>query len=186
MKVHHVATAVLLSIGAVAAVQAADVYVGASLGASSWKIDEDPTVQVDKNDTGYKLFFGVAFAPAIALEGGYVDLGKAKFSGSLNGNTVAGDLSGSGVFLDLVGRAALTSDWSVFGKIGAFNGKAKGTVTGIGSASDSGTDITYGVGVNYAISKQVSVRGEWERFRFKVFGDKGDVDLLSVGVTYSF
>lgn len=190
VNARHILATAVLALAASTGAHAADLYVGGSLGQSSWKVDQEPGVSLDKNDTGFKLLLGAQFSPNFAVEGGYVDLGKAKLSGSVGETLINGDIKGSGFFVDAVGKLPLSPQWAVFGKLGVFNGKAKlsgTTSTGqSGSDSDRGTDIKYGLGAEYALSKTVAIRGEWERYRFKVWGDKGDVDLVSVGVTFGF
>lgn len=165
--------------------QAADLYVLGAVGASKWNTEDVAGVSIDKSDTGYKLGLGAQFSPNLAVEGGYANLGKAKLSGAGG----SGSIKGNGLFVDLVGLLPLSSEVNAFAKLGVFNGHAKVHATGLAGVlneSDSGTDVKFGLGLSYAVSKTVQVRGEWERYRFKVWGDKGDVDLLSVGVTVGF
>lgn len=181
----------LLAMGVIAAAsaQAADWYVGVGLGSAEWKDDGVSVpagVSLDKRDTGYKLVLGASLSPNLAVEGGYVDLGKAHISGTSGETTVSADLKGHGLFIDLVGKMPVATDWTLYGKFGIFNGRAKLTSSEGDNESDSGTDIKYGVGISYAITKTVTVQGEWERYRFKGWGEKQDVDLLSVGVNFAF
>ena len=163
--------------------QAADFYVGGSVGGSRYQVDEEPGVRLlDKSDTGYKLFGGVQFIPQFALEFGYVDLGKLRAEVA----PFAVDLKGRGAFVDAVGLLPVSDAVTLFGKVGAFNGKVKGRVSGLGSTDDSGTDVKFGVGAAYQVAPNLAVRAEWERYRFNVFDDKGDTDLVSVGVSYRF
>lgn len=180
MNIKKIAAVASLALLSATAVQAADYYGGINLGASKWHIADEPGVTIDKSDTGYKLVLGAQFTPNIGAELGYASLGTVKVSG--NGTA---DVKGSGWFMDLVGTMPLSGDLSAFGKLGVFSGKAKASGAG-GTASDSGTDIKYGFGLSYAVSKSVDLRGEWERYRFNLSGDKGDVDLLSVGVNFKF
>ncbi len=181
---------VMLAAGMVATVgmsaQAADLYVGGNVGASDWKVGNVPAgTSVDKRDTGFKLFLGTSLSPNFGVEGGYADLGKA----NLSGGGVSASIKGTGFYADVIGTLPLGASWAAFGRLGAFHGKAKVNVrsgTLSGATNDSGTDVHYGLGVQYGLSKAVALRGEWERFRFNVFNDKGDVDLVSVGLTYSF
>ncbi len=187
MKIKQLTSAAALAAMAAMAIlsaapaQAADLYGGVSVGASRWHINDQPGVAIDKSDTGYKLLLGGQFTPNFGVEGGYVSLGKAKLSGA-GGN---GDVKGSGWFVDLVGSMPLSANVALFGKLGVFNGKVSGTATGV-NTSDRGTDVKFGFGLSYALSKAVDLRGEWERYRFNLSGDKGDVDLLSVGLTFKF
>lgn len=190
MITRQILVAAALGVAAMAGAQAADFYAGGALGVSSWKVDSEPGVSLDKTDTGLKLVLGAQLSPNFAIEGGYASLGKAKLSGEVGEMRVDGSFKGTGVFVDLVGMMPLATDWTLFGKLGVFNGKAKASGTASsgesGSDSDSGTDVKFGIGIDYALSKTVSIRGEWERYRFKVWDDKGDVDLLSVGVNFRF
>jgi OOP family OmpA-OmpF porin len=180
-RIHKIAAAACLAAAAVAA-QAADFYIGGSAGSSRWDVEDDPAFSIDKRDTGAKLFGGIALHSNFAIEAGYAWLGKAKFSGL----GISGDVKGTGFFVDAVGLLPLGQKFSLLGKVGAFRGKADGTVTGLGSTDDSGTDIKWGLGAAYSFSPSTAVRVEWERYRFDVFDDKGDVDFLSLGVTFKF
>ncbi|MBP6898995.1 MAG: porin family protein [Burkholderiaceae bacterium] len=163
------------------AAQAAELYGTASLGRSDWKVDDEPGISIDKTGTGFKLGLGAQLTPNLAVEGGYVSLGKARLSGAGG----SGSVKGQGVFADLVGSLPINSEVALFAKLGVFHGKAKASASGI-SESDSGTDAKFGFGASYALSKTTQLRAEWERYRFNLSGDKGDVDLLSVGLNFAF
>lgn len=159
--------------------------VGASVGASQWKTDGVSGYSLDKNDVGYKLYVNYGFNPFVSLEGGYANLGQA----TLTGQGITSHIKGDGAYVDLVGTLPLPPLFAVFGKVGAFNGHAKVDATYAGSsgaASDSGTDVKVGLGVQATIAPFMRLRGEWERYRFKAFGSKGDVDLFSVGLGFQF
>ena len=70
----------------------------------------------------------------------------------------------------------------MLGRAGVFGGMLDSTLVG----DDRGTSIKIGAGVQYAIDKNISVRGEWERYRFDALGVKPKADLYSVGVNYRF
>ncbi|MDT7837563.1 porin family protein [Aquabacterium sp. OR-4] len=191
MHIQRIIAAATLGLAAMAGAQAADLYAFGSVGISDWKIDETPGLNLDRKGTGFKLGVGSLLMPNLAVEGGYVNLGKAK----LSGDGGRGSVKGGGVFVDAVGVLPLSSDFSAFAKLGIFHGKAKGEAESYPSGEsdgvrvserDSGTDIKFGFGVGWSLSKSVQLRAEWERFRFKLSGDQGDVDLLSLGVSYSF
>ena len=50
------------------------------------------------------------------------------------------------------------------------------------SASDDGTDLTYGVGAQFRVWS-LSIRGEYESFDIS---DADTVDMFSIGVTWTF
>jgi OOP family OmpA-OmpF porin len=168
-----------------AGAQAGDFYAGASIGATKWHLDSEISSAFDTKDTGGKLFLGYGFNQNFALEGGYVNLGKAKASG----NGASATFKGDGFYTQAVGIAPINSDFSVFGKLGfvvakvKFDGSAPGLTV---SESKTSTQPTFGVGAQYNLSKTIGLRAEWERFRGKIEDSKGDADLLSVGVSFSF
>ena len=91
-------------------------------------------------------------------------------------------MKGEGVYVDAVGKVPLTQSLSALGRIGAFNGKAKSNLGDNGRS----TDVKYGLGLQYDLNKQAGIRGEWERYRFKAFDTKANVDMYTVGVNYKF
>ena len=169
------AAAALLSLGALSTTAHAEgLYIGGSAGGSHFKGDNVGGAQTDRSSTGTKLFGGYQLTPNFAVEGGYTDLGKF--------NSSAGQLKGSGVYLDAVGTLPLSGPWSATGRVGVFNGKATSSLTG----SDRGTTAKVGAGLQYAIDKNLSLQGDWERYRLDAGATKANTDLYSVGVKYSF
>jgi OmpA-OmpF porin, OOP family len=149
-------------------------YIGGSVGGAHYKGNSVGGLDTDRSSTGTKLFGGYQLTPNFAVEGGYVDLGKF--------NSAAGQLEGSGVYLDAVGSVPISGPWSAYGKLGVFNGRAENSLVG----SDRGTSAKLGAGLQYTIDRNLSVQGEWERYRFDTSGARANTDLYSVGVKYSF
>jgi OOP family OmpA-OmpF porin len=153
-------------------------YIGGSVGTTKFHGDNIGGFDTDTTDTGGKLYGGYQFTPNFSLEGGWVGLGKYSSSGSelkLN----------NGIFLDAVGTFPVAQDFSLLGRVGVYNGKADRTVNGVND-SERGTDIKYGAGVQYDLSKNTAIRGEWERYRVKALDIKDNTDMFSVGVNYRF
>ncbi|MES2069497.1 MAG: outer membrane beta-barrel protein [Pseudomonadota bacterium] len=150
-------------------------------------------------DTGFKLLMGRQFSPNFAVEGGYVNLGKAKYNAALSDGSASANYKSYGGVVDAVGILPLSNEFSLFGKGGLYYGKtsvdSSNSSAMAGSAfnslgSDWKTSLNYGAGLSYAINKNVSIRGEYERFS-KVgdnvsTGGKSNVDLLSVGLVAKF
>jgi OOP family OmpA-OmpF porin len=155
-------------------VHAEGLYVGGSLGTTRYKGDDIGGLSTDRSSTGGKVYGGYEITPNVAVELGYADVGKA--------SSAAADVKGHGVFVDAVGKVPLMDNLSALGRIGAFNGHAKSN----NGPSDSGTDVKVGLGLQYDLNKQASIRGEWERYRFKAFDTKADADMYSIGVNYKF
>ena len=153
--------------------QAEGLYVGGSIGASRYS-DDFGGAYTDRSDTGLKLYGGYAIHPNFSVEAGVAHLGKVR--------SAAGDVKGGGLFVDAVGVLPLANNFSLLGRAGVFNGMLDSTLAG----DDRGTNVKFGAGVQYAIDKNVSVRGEWERYRFDTLGLKPNADLYSIGLNYRF
>ena len=183
-------------------------YGGANVGRSLATID-DPRITSglqagglatssisdrDRNN-GFKLYGGYQLNKNFAIEGGYFDLGKFGYTATtVPAGTLTGDIKVKGLNLDLVGIVPLTEKFSVFGRAGLNYAEAKDTFAGTGAVrvtnpnpSKKGTSYKVGLGVQYAITEALAVRGEAERYRVDdAIGNKGHIDLLSVGLIYRF
>ena len=193
-------------------------YLGVSAGQTKADVDEaafnsiyvaggftSASTSSDEKDTGWKVFGGYQLSKNWAVEGAYVDLGKATTKTTATGP--AGEYTGEGKTkgwsFSGVGTLPVSDSFAVFGKLGAFlwdvDSKCN-KVSGAGSCAAStnnasGTDLTYGIGVKYDFTKNVGLRVEWERFKntgdkFNTTGTTGtgeaDVDLLSLGIQFKF
>jgi OOP family OmpA-OmpF porin len=193
MKSSRVIAAVVLVLsGLFAASQASaqGFYVGGSVGKSD--IDDEVASglitagSVDGSDTGLKIFGGYQFNQNFGLEVAYVDLGEASYSGTFSGLPVTGGkVEISGLNVSAVGTFPVSPSFAVFGKVGLFawDAEASDVTGGVPfSASDDGTDISYGIGVSYNFTKNLSARAEWEAFKT----DPADASLLSIGLAFKF
>lgn len=169
-----IAAAALGACAAQAQVQTQGLYLGGSVGASRYDGSVPGPTLTDRSSAGIKLYGGYTFNPNFGLEAGYVNLGK--FKGS------AADVKADGVFVDAVGTVPLGNNFSLLGRVGAFNGRLKSTLDG----SDRGTNLKVGAGVQYDLSAKTAVRAEWERYRFDALGSKSNTDLYTVGFNYRF
>lgn len=206
----------LKAIFALAAVSASSLacaqwYGGASIGMSSTPLyaSDVPVTGATANsysknetDTGYKVQLGYQFNPNFALEGGYVNLGKANITNKVTAPIVGslrGDVKADGWNLMAVGILPVTEDLSLLGKVGALFSTTKGDYTTTGavflaagvqpSYTKSETNLAYGVGLQYNINKSLSVRGEAESFvdlRASDASKKRNVDLYSIGLIFKF
>jgi OmpA-OmpF porin, OOP family len=189
-------------------------YVGGSIGQSRVKVDTgglsddlravglgNSGVSSDNSDTGWKAFVGYRFTPNVAIEGGYVELGKIAATTtitSVNGVAVTPtnlkiDMKATeGFHVAGVFGFPLGSQFSAFGKLGGYFMKTKISVSAAGVSAgdtDHNTGLLFGLGAGFDFSRNLGLRAEWERF--KDVGDKdktfeGDVDLLSIGLVYRF
>lgn len=149
----------------------------------------------NRRDRGFKLYGGYQFNKNLALEGGYFDLGQFGFTTTTVPNgTLSGSIKLKGLNLDLVGIVPITDKFSAFGRMGITNTHADDAFVGTGAVnvlnpnpSKRSTNLKVGLGLQYAITEALSLRTEIERYRIDdAVGNKGDVDLVSLGLVYRF
>lgn len=183
-------------------------YAGANVGQSRAKIDNErinnsllgsgfgtTSISNDDRDAGYKIFGGYQFNKNFALEGGYFDLGKFGYTATtVPAGTLNGNIKLKGLNLDLVGTLPITEKFSAFGRVGVNYAEAKDSFTGTGAIqvlnpnpSKRDTNLKVGLGLQYAFTDSLAMRAEVERYRIDdAVGNKGDIDLVSVGLLYKF
>lgn len=199
-----------LSISALGAQSTMGAYAGVSVGeskfnASASELDSSLSSggfttsgsSVDEKDVGWKIFGGYQFNPNLAVEGGYVDLGKLSFKSTVTlptPGTVSGDIKAKeGVFVDVLGIVPINDMFSLYGKVGAYNIKTEvsANYTAGTSMSDSARNsgYAYGLGGEMKFDDAMSARIEWQRFNKVGDSDKtlqGDIDLFSVAAVFKF
>lgn len=186
------AVLVAAALGSSAALAQSGFYAGAAIGQS--KSDEtcdEVSISCDDNDSAWRIFGGYQFNRHFAAELGYADLGTpASASGTISGVPVV--VRTEVKAWDLVAVASYPIDrFSIYAKLGLYRAEtdSTGTVAGVPrSVSDTNTDITFGLGAGFDITKNLRVRGEWQRYK-DVGGDNGgedQVDVLSVGLLWRF
>jgi OOP family OmpA-OmpF porin len=183
-------------------------YIGVTLGASNANITQEAVpvtgatstiFLTDSRDPGFKVFAGYRFNRYFAVEGGYAWLGEfqattqvtAPTTGALNAN-----IRVIGLYIDAVGMLPVGDRFAAFAKVGVLGSETRtfrstsGTVTS-GSNTNASTDqanLSYGLGVQYDLEKNVTLRFVWERY-IKV-GDVNtgefNIDLYSGGLLFRF
>lgn len=151
------AAAMAVSAGALAQQTMPGWYVGGDFG----KVDIE-----DEDDTGWRIVGGYQINRNFAAELGYSSL-----------------FDKDGVDLtawELVGIAAfpVANQFSVFGKLGL----AMWDVDAGALGSDDGTDLTFGLGVQYDFTPKLGLRAQWQRYDVS----DADADVYSVGIVYKF
>ena len=183
-------------------------YGGINIGQSRAKIDDAritsslvgqgataTSISDDNRDTGYKLFGGYKFNRNFALEGGYFDLGRFGFTATtVPAGTLNGNIKLNGLNLDAVGILPINEKFSAFGRLGMNYAQAKDSFSGTGLVNVSNpnpskreANYKFGAGFQYDFTESLGMRLEAERYRINdAVGNKGDVDLVSVGLVYRF
>lgn len=169
---------IILSISGLAtAGQESGPYLGGSLGYTTLDFVGE-TVNFNDNDQGYKIFAGYNFGliPMLdfAIEGSYVDFGKASA-------VVIDDLDVGITAWDAFGLACFNmGPIGIFGKVGQVWWESEASII-TDLLKESSSDMAYGIGVRFQFGS-LAVRAEYEIFNI----DIADVDYFSVGASWTF
>ena len=114
-----------------------------------------------------KLFGGYDFNDTWAIEGGYVDLGKPRYSYMLNGTASQLSARAHAWFGAAKVSMPLSEQFGLFGKVGLDQHRLEVAGTGAAAAltsNKSTTALYVGAGVQYKISKNLASTLELEHF----------------------
>lgn len=169
------------------AVLAQGVYVGGSVGYARSNVDCAGTTNCSTNSTGAKAFVGYQINDMFSLEASYFDLGKA----NATVGTAGIDIKSTGYGLRGLISVPFNKDFSGFAAVGINRVKSKATVTVgtlTGSLDTTSTKPSLALGVDYALTPALKLRGEFENIRFDAPANSGNynVNTFSVGLKYSF
>ena len=183
-------------------------YLGAGIGKSRANIDQQQIAQDlqnagfvvndvrrDRRDDSYKLYAGYQLFPYLAVEGGFFDLGTFNFQAdTLPISLYTGETAIKGVNLDVVGTLPLSEQLSALAKLGVtYNDSdtrfSSNGLVGVNNFSSSThhSSYQYGIGLAYQFTQALALRLEAERYRIDdLVGHKGDIDVMTLGVTYRY
>ncbi|HEX6156274.1 MAG TPA: outer membrane beta-barrel protein [Burkholderiales bacterium] len=131
-------------------------YIGAEVG--------NTDVDGADDDVGFKFLGGYQFHRNIAAEVGY---GLLYDKGGVEVTTLEAVA---------VGMFPIANQLYLLGKLGLANVDVE-----VPGRSDDGIDITWGLGVQYEVTRQLGLRAVWQRYE-----SDDSVDILAVGVTWRF
>lgn len=181
----------LLFVALGASAQDRGLYLGGHLGQMKAKSTCDEFsgtgISCDDTDMSWKILGGYRVNKNFAAELGFIKFGEVKATGP------AGTVSAELHAFDLVGVGVLplADRFSVYGKLGLYHGTVDAvvrTITVNENVSDDATDLTYGFGVAFDVTRQVTLRAEWQKYN-DIGGNntgKDDIDLISLGVLFRF
>ncbi|MDP1864090.1 MAG: outer membrane protein transport protein [Thiobacillus sp.] len=151
-------------------------YINAEVGPQA------ASTTANSRSEGWKVYTGYQVNKYLGVEGGYANLNDVSATtGSRRTNVVSDAWT-----LAAVGTLPVTNKLSVIGKLGAAYVLADiRTKNGTALTKRSGDDSYepyYGMGVSYALLKNLDLRAEWERFDRKDL----NIDLMTAGMTVKF
>ena len=131
----------------------------------------------DDKTNAFKVFAGGRFNNTIGGEVTYLKTGE--FARSPGGDVDMQALN----FGALIG-VPLPHNSSVFGKLGVLWGHTEAA-----SASQNGWGPSFGVGGMLGLTRNIALRLDWDRYRFKLpagGGDRENIDMVTLGAQYTF
>lgn len=157
----HAIIAILAAACAIPAM-AEDGYFGASVGRAEQKLSA-PGIDQTEDPASGKLFAGYQFNRTIGAELGFVQFGKATFSGG--GMDVS--TRPSSLYAAVTGTMPLKHDLVLYGQLGVARSHTKLAISQGGwtdSVSANHTGPMAGFGVGYVLDADVLLFGEYEQF----------------------
>lgn len=174
-----------------------DVYGGLGLGFASQEIQQPALLigpgqflsrNIEGSDLAARVFAGVRLHRYFAIEAGYVDLGKVDalvptLTSDAQLAQVDTKIDTSGWEVTAVGIWPINGDFEAFGKLGLVAWDSDFSEDGARLASKDGTDLAYGIGLDYLGT---------ERLRFRIEGMVYDLSgfdeaiAITGSVIYSF
>ncbi len=171
------------AVSSVAFAEDAGIYGGLNLGIG--KPDINMPNGRDKESSGVAgIVLGYKFNPYLAVEGQYTGIGKVT-------DNVSGSAKADAASLSVLGILPLNQNINLYGKLGV--AATKTTVSSSLSPMNDATrtGVTYGLGAEYNVNRNVGLRLGWDHFNAAV-DDIGNheknfnADVATVGVVYHF
>lgn len=158
-------------------------YLGLNIGQSDYSLSNGVGgFASDKHDTAYNIYTGSFVSENFGMEVGYTHFGKVSRAG--------GSTKAEGLNLSLLGRIPLGSQFNLLGKLGTTYGwtdVSSAPGTGIGSGTEKGFGVSYGLGAEYVFSPQLSAVLQYDEHRLKFAGTGRDrISATTVGLRYRF
>lgn len=163
-------------------------YLGAGLGVTSQN-------QLENNrSSAGKVYGGIRYR-AIGAEVAYLQNQDSDFAGSIGRNAANMTSQTSGLSAAIMGYMPTNVRTEIIGKLGAvyWNQNNDSSTVDFQADSneravteDSGLSPLLGIGAQYKLYQNMSVRGEWERIFSTGEGYyESDIDMLSLGINMS-
>jgi OOP family OmpA-OmpF porin len=148
------------------------VYAGAAMATPDYRHNVNG---VDGSGTGLSgsIFGGYQFTPNFALEAGVADLGRVR-------NT-SGKIDGHAEYIDAVGLVPVGDKFALLGSVGATH-----VDLNTSNGDSSGNGVKLGVGAQYALTRNVALRGEYVRYDAQAFDVRTPIYQPTFGVSVAF
>lgn len=154
---------------------------------------------VDDKDTAYRIHAGYQLQRYLAVEAGYVDLGRTSIRSTVRpAGSLDTRIKAKGFDVSAVGMLPLGEQFTIFARLGAFGAETRASFSGGGSVvlfngeetqKKRTTNAVYGIGATFNFSPRLALRAEWNRYQKlgnDVTGGEFDARTLAAGIQYRF
>lgn len=127
---------------------------------------------LDDEQVAFKLYGGMNFNRWLAAELGYVNFGEA--------SETSGDFEAQGATIALIGSWPI-GNFAPYVKVGQMFWESESDVLGV-SDDEDGNDTFGGLGLQFSMTDNIKLRGEYERYQV----EDADIDMASVNLHWQF
>lgn len=153
-------------------------YIAGDLGSATYN-----NMSPFPNPGVVRFAVGSHFSRNLALEVGYSIFGDSTLISGANSATI----SASSFQIAAVGSFPLSEQFDLIGKLGLARNSAKGTSNFGVSATTSQSDLLVGLGAQYHLNSQVSLRAQYDNYgKFESGTAPMEATAFSLGMVYNF
>jgi len=164
-------------------------YIGASAGASHLNLDCAGTVSCDNKGSAFKIYGGYNFNKNVAIEGGYLDFGKA--SGSAYVPTLVNlEIKTTAAYVAAAVRGDFTPSFGGGARLGlaAVKSDVDAAVSFFGrrQESTSAAKAYFGLNLDYAFTPNLRGVVAADFTTVDIYSETAAVRMLTIGAQYNF
>jgi OOP family OmpA-OmpF porin len=137
--------------------------------------------ECDRTDNRvFRAYAGGRFNNAIGLELGVINIGDYTRGGGVT--------DGWGADAALVAGLPIGANSAIFGKLGVIYARTEvaGSAPTLRTGKERGFGGRWGIGAQLGLTKEWALRADYDRYLLPLPGDHEDLDVLLLGVQYTF
>jgi OOP family OmpA-OmpF porin len=173
----------IISNAAIASASDEGFYAGGNIGVGKPNI-HTPNGEDKSSSVVGGIVLGYKFNKYLGFEGEYTGIGKVT-------DKVKGTAKGDAVSIAAISFLPLNDELNLYGKLGIAATKTKVSSSLTAMNDDTRTAITYGLGGEYVVSKNIGIRLGWDHYNAAIKDmanskDNFSANVFSVGAVYNF
>ena len=158
-------------------------YAGGNIGVGKPNVNT-PNGEDKSSSVVGGIVLGYKFSKYLGVEGEYTGIGKVT-------DKVSGTVKGDAASIAAIGFLPLNDEFNLYGKLGLAATKTKVSSSLAPMDGDTRTSVTYGLGGEYNLNKNIGIRIGWDHYNAAikdVTNSKNNfgANVLNVGAVYNF